>query len=134
LFFARSAKNLDFRDFSLPCRAANDFTVSHETNSLPGNKMYVVRLKKFSLQKLPTVTRVSFLRCQNKTTARRARNLRQLKILRFPLYRADKSDKLYGCPFLNRTRYSCASVVSPPHKSNLPCPSGDDLVTFLSYF
>jgi hypothetical protein len=31
--------------------AANDFTVSHETNSLPGNKMYVVRLKKFSLQK-----------------------------------------------------------------------------------
>jgi hypothetical protein len=29
-----------------------DFTVSHETNSLPGNKMYVVRLKKFSLQKL----------------------------------------------------------------------------------
>jgi hypothetical protein len=32
--------------------AANDFTVSHETNSLLGNKMYVVRLKKFSLQKL----------------------------------------------------------------------------------
>jgi hypothetical protein len=31
--------------------AANDFTVSHETNSLPGNKMYVARLKKFSLQK-----------------------------------------------------------------------------------
>jgi hypothetical protein len=31
--------------------AANDFTVSHETNSLPGNKMYVVRLKKFSLEK-----------------------------------------------------------------------------------
>jgi hypothetical protein len=31
--------------------AANDFTVSHETNSLPGNKMYVVCLKKFSLQK-----------------------------------------------------------------------------------
>jgi hypothetical protein len=28
-----------------------DFTVSHETNSLPGNKMYVVRPKKFSLQK-----------------------------------------------------------------------------------
>jgi hypothetical protein len=27
-----------------------DFTVSHETISLPGNKMYVVRLKKFSLQ------------------------------------------------------------------------------------
>jgi hypothetical protein len=42
----------DSRDFSLPCRAANDFTVSHETNSLPGNKMYVVRLKKFSLQKV----------------------------------------------------------------------------------
>jgi hypothetical protein len=40
--FARSAKNLDSRDFSLPCRAANDFTVSHEINSLPGNKMYVV--------------------------------------------------------------------------------------------
>jgi hypothetical protein len=68
LFFARSAKNLDSRNFSLPCRAANDFrwaandfpilacaandfTVSHETNSLPGNKMYVARLKKFSLQK-----------------------------------------------------------------------------------
>jgi hypothetical protein len=32
-------------------RAANDFTVSHETHSLPGNKMYVARLKKFSLQK-----------------------------------------------------------------------------------
>jgi hypothetical protein len=31
--------------------AAYDFTVSHEINSLPGNKMYVVRLKKFSLQK-----------------------------------------------------------------------------------
>jgi hypothetical protein len=31
--------------------AAYDFTVSHETNSLPGNKMYVVRLKKFSFQK-----------------------------------------------------------------------------------
>jgi hypothetical protein len=31
--------------------AANDFTVSHKTNSLPGNKMYVARLKKFSLQK-----------------------------------------------------------------------------------
>jgi hypothetical protein len=30
---------------------ANDFSVSpHETNSLPGNKMYVVGLKKFSLQ------------------------------------------------------------------------------------
>jgi hypothetical protein len=29
-----------------------DFTVSHETNSLPRNKMYVVRLKKFSLQKV----------------------------------------------------------------------------------
>jgi hypothetical protein len=28
-----------------------DFTVPHETNSLPGNKMYVVRLKKFSIQK-----------------------------------------------------------------------------------
>jgi hypothetical protein len=50
LFFARSAKKLDSLDFSLPCRAANDFlilacaandfTVSHETNSLPGNKMY----------------------------------------------------------------------------------------------
>jgi hypothetical protein len=51
LFFARSAKKLDSLDFSLPCRAANDFTVSHETNSLPGNKMYVARLKKFSLQK-----------------------------------------------------------------------------------
>jgi hypothetical protein len=25
--------------------------VSHETNSLPGNKIYVARLKKFSLQK-----------------------------------------------------------------------------------
>jgi hypothetical protein len=47
-------------DAKLPCRAANDypilacaandFTVSHETNSLPGNKMYVARLKKFSLQ------------------------------------------------------------------------------------
>jgi hypothetical protein len=57
LFFARSAKKLDSLDFSLPCRAANDFpilacpandfTVSHETNSLPGNKMYVAR----SLQK-----------------------------------------------------------------------------------
>jgi hypothetical protein len=35
----------------LPCRAANDFTVSHKTNSLPGNKMYVARLKKFSPQK-----------------------------------------------------------------------------------
>jgi hypothetical protein len=49
---ACSAKNLDSRDFSLPCRpandfrlAANDFTVSH------GNKIYIVRLKKFSLQK-----------------------------------------------------------------------------------
>jgi hypothetical protein len=31
--------------------AANDFTVSHETNSLPGNKIYVVCLKKFSLKK-----------------------------------------------------------------------------------
>jgi hypothetical protein len=31
--------------------ATDDFTVSHETNSLPGNKMYVARLKKFSLQK-----------------------------------------------------------------------------------
>jgi hypothetical protein len=30
-----------------PILAANDFTVSHETNSLPGNKMYVAR----SLQK-----------------------------------------------------------------------------------
>jgi hypothetical protein len=29
--------------------AANDFTVSHETNST--NKMYVARLKKFLLQK-----------------------------------------------------------------------------------
>jgi hypothetical protein len=52
LFFARSAKKLDSLNFSLPCRAANDFTVSHETNSLPENKMYVARLKKFSLQKL----------------------------------------------------------------------------------
>jgi hypothetical protein len=34
------------------CDLRYDFTVSHETNSLPGNKMYVVRLKKFSLQKL----------------------------------------------------------------------------------
>jgi hypothetical protein len=33
-------------------RDANDFSVSHETNWLPGNKMHVVRLKKFSLQKL----------------------------------------------------------------------------------
>jgi ankyrin repeat protein len=31
--------------------AANDFTVSHQTNSLPGNEMYVARLKKFSHQK-----------------------------------------------------------------------------------
>jgi hypothetical protein len=31
--------------------AANDFTVSHESNSLPGNKIYVARLKKFLLQK-----------------------------------------------------------------------------------
>jgi hypothetical protein len=62
LFFARSAEKLDSLDFSLPCRAANDFpilacaandfTVSHETNSLAGNKMYVARLKKFSLQKV----------------------------------------------------------------------------------
>jgi hypothetical protein len=44
------------RDFSLPCRAANDFTVSHETKSLPGNKMYVARLKKFSLQKETSVS------------------------------------------------------------------------------
>jgi hypothetical protein len=51
IFFARFAKKLDSLDFSLPCRAANDFTVSHETNSLPGNKIYVARLKKFSLQK-----------------------------------------------------------------------------------
>jgi hypothetical protein len=28
-----------------------DFSVLHGTNSLPGNKMYVVRLKKLSLQK-----------------------------------------------------------------------------------
>jgi hypothetical protein len=44
-------KKLDSLDFSVPCRAANDFpilanaandfTVSHETNSLPGNKMYL---------------------------------------------------------------------------------------------
>jgi hypothetical protein len=32
-----------------------DFTVSHETNSLPGNKMYVVRPKKFSLQKISKI-------------------------------------------------------------------------------
>jgi hypothetical protein len=51
LFFARSAKKLDSLDFSLPCRAANDFTVSHETNSLPGNKIYVAPLQKFSLKK-----------------------------------------------------------------------------------
>jgi hypothetical protein len=38
------------RKLKIAC-AANDFTVLHETNSLPGNKMYVVRLKKFSLQK-----------------------------------------------------------------------------------
>jgi hypothetical protein len=66
LFFARSAKKLDSLDFSLPCRAANDFpilacaandfTVSHETNSLAGNKMYVARLKKFSLQKYKSVS------------------------------------------------------------------------------
>jgi hypothetical protein len=31
--------------------AANDFTVSHQTNSLPGNKMFVVPLKKFLFQK-----------------------------------------------------------------------------------
>jgi hypothetical protein len=36
--------------------AANDFTVSHETNSLPGNKMYVARLKKFSLQKTISIS------------------------------------------------------------------------------
>jgi hypothetical protein len=38
--------------------AANDFNVSHETNSLPGNKMYVARLKKFSLQKYLGLLRV----------------------------------------------------------------------------
>jgi hypothetical protein len=47
LFFARSAKKLDSLDFSLPCRAANDFTVSHEINSLSGKKMYVARLRSF---------------------------------------------------------------------------------------
>jgi hypothetical protein len=61
IVFPRSVKKLDSLDFSLPRRAANDFpilacaandfSVSHETNSLPGNKMYVARLKKFSLQK-----------------------------------------------------------------------------------
>jgi hypothetical protein len=41
--------------------AANDFTVSHQTNSLPGNEMYVVRLKKFSHQKgRQTYIRISF--------------------------------------------------------------------------
>jgi hypothetical protein len=55
LFFARSAKNST--PLILACRvvlrtifaelntifacAANDFTVSHQTNSLPGNKLYV---------------------------------------------------------------------------------------------
>jgi hypothetical protein len=34
--------------------------VSYETNSLPGNKMYVVRLKKFSLQKVNNLTLVTF--------------------------------------------------------------------------
>jgi hypothetical protein len=58
IVFARSAKNST--PLILACRvvmrttlgcAANDLTVSHETNSLPGNKMYEARLKKFSLQK-----------------------------------------------------------------------------------
>jgi hypothetical protein len=62
LFFARSAKKLDSLDFSLPCRAANDFpilacaandfTVSHETNSLPGNKMCGVPKEVFTSKTL----------------------------------------------------------------------------------
>jgi hypothetical protein len=41
-------------DFPILACAANDSTVSYETNSLPGNKMYVARLRKFSLQKWET--------------------------------------------------------------------------------
>jgi hypothetical protein len=46
---------------------ANDFTVLHETNSLPGNKMYVARLNRFERKWADLADQLNNLPGPNKT-------------------------------------------------------------------